>query len=119
MYETQVDGLPGQGEAAVEAIALCRMPEGDFASGVRAQLADARVPGDVGRGLRTAPNFMVAGDFASGMRALAKVTGGRGDFAAGHRSESTRAARRAALSARYRGSSHWRGHGPLGEPGRP
>ena len=119
MYETQVDGLPGQGEAAVEGTALYQTLEGDFASGVRAQLADARVAGDFGSGLRSAPNSMVVGDFASGMRALANVTAGRGDFATGHRSESTRTARRVGRSARYRGSSHWHSHEPLGEPGRP
>ena len=114
MYYMQVDTLPSGAEAAMGTNALYEVTEGDFASGVRTQLAHAGVAGDFATGLRSTPNSMLVGDFAAGMRAVATVVGSRGDFATGQRGESTSASRRPGRLGHRDGSLHWCTPEPVG-----
>ncbi len=86
--------------------------EGDFASGLRTNVARTVHPGDFAVGLRTIPNPLVVEDFATGMRARPAFDLHPGDFATGQRSRRTIAAR----ANVHR--SLWHAPDPLAQPGR-
>jgi hypothetical protein len=102
--ETQIVGV------AVETIEAAA---GDFASGLRTQVARTRHPGDFAAGLRTTVNPMVVEDFATGMRSRPVFDRQLGDFATGQQSPHAVAAGTTTRRPR------WHTANPLAQPGRP
>lgn len=103
---------PVDTQTVAVAVETTEAADGDFASGLRTQVARTHQPGDFAVGLRTTVNPMVVEDFATGMRSRPVFDAQRGDFATGQRS------RRVVAAGKTTRRPLWHTANPLAQPGR-